>query len=405
MRGAAGAVLLSMGLLWTPPLPAAPFPPGPQAGREKKETPPGAAELLARFYRGKEETWLKGLWIPLKTKNPPGAYRLFLTPTGFARLQARVRGPQEWWVLGPKGAWKCAPGKTQPLQGASLRRLRLLARGLALLALWPLKDHPPLLPGSSPSEPRFRLGGGRKLRILLDGQGLPAKIFLSEPLGPKVRVLAALGASRKEEGPPWPARVVLQDDSGGPALEVELGQIQPCLLSNPAFFSPPGGGKETGSTLPGGFRPGAIKFTTEKPSRAVVLPDPGDGLRRRRLLVETGKSLVRAGLKLRGLPMFVNNRGRWEIWIPFSGGAPIPPNLAAKEIPGGLYASLFYQGPPHETLLRKVRHLEEELRKKGLRPAGPVQIGIFLLPGSLESLLEGEEILARIRVRVEGKGN
>ncbi len=283
--------------------------------------------------------------------------------------------------------------------------MRLLARGLALLALWPLKDDPPLLPGSPPGEPRFRLGGGKKLRILLDGRGLPVKLFLSEPLGRKVRVLAAPGAPRKKEGPPWPARVILQDDSGGPALEVELGRIMPCLLSNPAFFSPPGGEKKAGSPLPGGFLPGAIKFTTEKPSRAVVLLDPGDGVRRRRLLLQAGKTLVRAGLKLRGLPMFVNAGGSWEIWVPFSGEAPIPGNLPVREIPGGLYASLFYQGPPHETLLRKVRHLEKEVRKKGLRPAGPVQIGIFLLPGSMESLLESEEVLARIRVRVEGKKN
>ncbi len=382
------------------PLLASAFPAGPLPGREPPGKPAGAREILERFYKGEEGNWFKGLWIPLKIENPPGAYRLFLTPSGYARLQARLRGPQQWSVLGPQGAWQCGPGQVRPLGGSSLRTLRLLARGLALLALWPLKESPRPVPASPPGQPRFRLKGGGTIRITLDPQGLPGKIFLSGPLGGALRVLAAPGASRKKEGPPWPSKVILQDDSGGPPLAVELGRIQPCLLSNPAFFSPPGGAEKKGSGLPPGFRPGAVRFTREKPGRAVVLPDPGNQLRRRTLLVQTGKALVRAGLKLRGLPFFVNQGGAWEIWVPFSGKSPLPPHLEPRTVPGGLYASLYYQGPPHETLLRKVRHLEEEIRKKGLRPAGPVQIGIFLLPGSAGSLFEGDQVLARIRIRV-----
>jgi len=370
-----------------------------QSAPPSGKAPPGAEKILERFYPEGREEWFQGLWIPLRIEDPGGSFRLFLTPKGWARLQARVRGPQEWSVLGPRGAWTCGPGYSKPLAGAARRRLRLLARGLSLLALWPLGDRPRLLPSSPPSEPVFLLGGGRRIRIRLDEKGLPGRIFLSGPLGKKTRVLVPPGTARWEEGPPWPKEAVLQDETGGPPLKVVLGRIRPCLLTSPSFFSPPGG-KKASPSLPGGFRPGAIRFTKEKPARAVVLADPGEGIERRKLILETGKALARAGLDLEGLPFFVNRGGTWEIWIPFRGKGSLPGGLAARELAGGLYASIFYEGPPHETLLEKVPLLEKEVRRRNLEPAGPVQIGIFLLPGSLESLLEGEQVLARIRVRV-----
>ena len=202
---------------------------GPSSSISAQEAAPGAEKILESFYPDGPGEWFKGLWIPLTIQDPPGAYRLFLAPSGRARLQARNRGPQEWSVLGPKGAWKCGPGKTTPLRGAGLRRLRLLAEGLSLLALWPLKEKAALLPSSSPEEPRFLLRGGKKLRILLDKKGLPAKLFMSAPMGKTIRVLVHPGASRTTEGPPWPSKVVIQDDTGGPALEVGLGRVRPCL--------------------------------------------------------------------------------------------------------------------------------------------------------------------------------